>query len=777
MAGIEFAVAAGIGVIFRRHDVFSWLRDWLKKAHGAQAPPAPSVFSPIRIHSLQIIPRLMSRLLASVSNILRSPGLFSLRNYLSLSSWCWVAFSLLFIAGIVIGAAVSGYDNGNIDDRRPAGALSKAIDELGRQEDIVGIEKAIVSISGLMRDMGEQERRSIDFGTVLDSVGEDSYKGRLVKSLNKGFTGWERFLCSVEGDVNAAAAIMIENLEKFVKAKQGKSGFATEIITKRDIELIPPIDRIDFSGRVIDLTRLSDNERAGLFDFIAKIIPKHMLAPLIRSIMGTMLGGAGTRWQKDLHDSCRAGFKHELIERLKSIYREFIEHFKAAVPVGKTGKTVLNIAYVDRQSLQQSGMFVMTNEMNRTIAEKFLNAVIKDELGAEEAKAAIAKNMVVVQPITPRRVPTVEMVKEYFIREPDKMPKTQNKEIDHSVLEQIYAYCEKHSGEIAIDLDGKPVFDAENHWDFIKYFITKGFFLKVLKNALVDGRIHDQFLRVGNQDELGGALGEGRPGELAWKWLLHSAQSDTGLYRLITDVENMTAEDWEGYWQSDGFRKRILGAGGAVIEGGSTPGYSTGGGIGMLVRNIGGEIIKTIGVAERGNSALGEDKIQTNITNSNTITYSVLAIALSCGLRPSDIERMIQEMDANNGELNHQQEDMLNRRIKFLEQRFVPVRYQVKLRPGNIPVAGQERDIHGILGRAFDCLLVIGETKDTYKQKVKELDDLLTQGKITPDEHRSREERIARDITFVLPLPVAILIPIRSPSSGNIPAGTAPELS
>ncbi|MFC1624710.1 transaldolase family protein, partial [Candidatus Omnitrophota bacterium] len=83
------------------------------------------------------------------------------------------------------------------------------------------------------------------------------------------------------------------------------------------------------------------------------------------------------------------------------------------------------------------------------------------------------------------------------------------------------------------------------------------------------------------------------------------------------------------------------------------------------------------------------------------------------------------------------------------EARFVPIRQQVKIDASGIPVQGTERDIHGPCGRGFDSLLLIGESMQTYEEKMKGFDIKLLKNKITYEEHQEQELALARDLVFV----------------------------
>jgi len=422
---------------------------------------------------------------------------------------------------------------------------------------------------------------------------------------------------------------------------------------------------------------------------------KHHLTPERPAVEATLLGGAGRRHQEALVNEPE--FANMLKIMLGAMGR-FIDQFKAALPAGDV--PILRLKLGRGKEVRQTVVFMAAQD-NAGQAEEFANAVIQGSLNADEKPKLLS----FIQPITPRRIPTGKALEEFFRKE--------GRPEDADVM---LAYCDKHAGEVAFDDNGRPIFGPENHWDFIKYFVQDSLFLNLFEESLTGGELHDVILRVTNQDNSGSSVGDNRPAQAAVNSLIDRLQADGGLYALMDELDARSEAEWEIYKKSPEHKVKLRSVIAAAIEGGLTPTYAkTGGGVFGMVQD--GKL--TTVVAERAN--IKGDTPPTNITNSNTIEYSLLAIAAMCGLRPKDVEAMLKTKRETR-DISAEQSSMLVQGVQAAEASYVPIRQQVKITrtPSGrgIPVQGLERDVHGPLGRAFDTLLFIGESMQTYKGTV-----------------------------------------------------------
>ncbi|MFH1783165.1 MAG: 6-phosphofructokinase [Candidatus Omnitrophota bacterium] len=585
-------------------------------------------------------------------------------------------------------------------------------------------ESLVVYIADKMSEAGPGRKKQfepilIDWHQHLAANGEEnSYPVRLIESTIKNPGAWEPFFASVSGDSKRGAAIIQRTKDVFDKAEKGDLGYATTIISGENLRDVS-------DKKKIDITELDDESRKELME--PRKSRHHFTPEKPVPKLCTLLGGAGTRYQNSLQEE--KDFAQQLKSQIKGYekgFEKFMNDFKAALPVGNV--PILELQLGNDNEAAAKGIVVMSAANNSKDAGVFLETVLKHR-GIQDPNISLF-----VQPVVPKRTPTRKALEAFF--EKEGVPNGIDKET-------VLSYCDMHAGEIALDDEGRPFLAAENHWDAIKYFMQQGIFLDLFKEAMVEGGLRDVFVRFYNQDNLGAALGEDRPAQAAINTLVDRVQGENGLYEFLDKIDAMDDDTWEGYKNSLEYRQELQTKVGAVIEGGLTPGYSsTGGGVFDMEHPSGHS---TTGVFERAN--IVGDTPETNITNSNTLNISLFGLAAMIGLRPKDVSEMIETRE-NKGSLSDDQKAQLVKGVQEVEANNVPIRQQVKI-SGSRPVQGTERDIHGPIGRAFDAILFIGESMETYKHKMTEMDKKLIKGEIDFNEHQEFELDIAKDLTFV----------------------------
>ncbi|MBM3252754.1 MAG: hypothetical protein FJZ16_00685, partial [Candidatus Omnitrophica bacterium] len=592
---------------------------------------------------------------------------------------------------------------------------------------IAAEESAIIFVVNKIMTLSGNTRENLKLTYLLlrqeRAIEEDSYPMRLIWSAMNNTKAWRQFLKSVDNDVQRGAALTKRQRQVFEFARDGVRGFASTVIQGKDLKAVP-------ADKSIDVTVMSDEERAAMMSPRA---PKHPYTPIVaQCIPCVLLGGAGSRYQNALKKE--GDFAEELAAKLEGFWRgmsRFLFKFKGALPVGNIPILALQIGRGDTAARTLVSMAADNNDKDaRAFAESVLRAS-----GVQNPQIELF-----VQPIAPKRIPTEEAFRSFV----EKEKLIEKGKMTSQEVEAMAAFCRDHAGEIAFSIDGDPIFGPENHWDFIKFLMGEGIFLNLFETAMVDGQLKDVIIRPANQDDLGPTVGDNRPAQIAYNALIDELQGEGGLYSLLDEIDRMDNAQWEAYRKTPGFRAKFHKVIAAIIEGGLTPTYSTtAGGICNMANADGTE---TTIVAERAN-LVGETPA-TNITNSNTIQESLLALALMCGLRPKDIVEMI-ETKKRMGSLSAAQKARLMQRVQDVEVEYdIPVRQQVRIADG-VPTQGAERDIHGVLGRAFDMKLLLGWSMQTYEYEMRKKDVQLLKGEISYDEHQVAEMLLARDITFV----------------------------
>ncbi|MDP2920994.1 MAG: hypothetical protein Q8O12_01305 [Candidatus Omnitrophota bacterium] len=580
-------------------------------------------------------------------------------------------------------------------------------------------DSVIAFVAGKVLSAGGEERTR--YKTVFNAwrgnlgrTDRDAYPIRLISSAIEHPEAWKDFIDSVEGNSENGAQVVKRTKEVFDEAAKGTPGYATTAIDGYKLKEVPDSDKIDLT--TIDRRTLKVT------------MPSHRFAPKDKKpTYAALLGGAGRRYIDSLVR------EPETVRKMKQVLGPalagFVSDFKSSLPVGDTGMTNLELQLGRNDNIGPI-VVAMAAHNNHNEAVGFIKAVT-DKLSSRGLGSS-PRVLSFIQPIVPRRVPAGRDFNNFFNRDKEsakgiKDPKT------------VEEYANEHQGEIALDNEGRPIFGPENHWDFTKYFMQNGIFLDLLEASMdEDGQVRDVILREANQDDLGVTLGENRPFEVAVNKLLDEMQGKDGLYEFLDSIEEMGDEEWTRYRQTPEFRARLLKVKGAIIEGGLSIGYGTGGGI----FNYEGSTL----VAEKAN-IVGHFP-PTTIQNSNSITKSLLADALMCGLRPKDITAMIETRKANGGNLSGEQKARLVEGVQEAERLYVPIRQQIKISNG-IPIQGTERDIHGPLGRAYGLLELVGHSVLTYRSMMSEADKELLSGLIDFEEHQRLETDITRDLVFV----------------------------
>lgn len=582
-------------------------------------------------------------------------------------------------------------------------------------------ESQVVFIVDYILRLKKERKREIASILAEWSKGKVSYAVNLIKSAINNTEAWRPFMDSISKDVKKGADAVARNKITFDKAREGVTGYAATIIEGGGLLEV---------ANSIDLTNLNQIERARLAQ--PRLARHHFTSGKIPLFCSSLLGGAGSRYIKSIIEE--KDFTKELMTLLDNKSRgmgKFMKSFKAALPVGDTGIPIIALQLGNDFDILKQGIVSMAAYNNADEARQFIKAVFASK-GIKDPNI-----LLFVQLITPRRIPTRKALEEFFGKEGRP---------DNAV--QLLEYCDKHAGEIALNEKGDPIFGPENHWDFMKYLIEEGFFLDILKTVMDKGKLRDRILRISNQDDLGPAVGEERPGQLAVNTLIDKLQDKGGLYEFMDYIDSMPAAQWKAYRDSDKYwqdlRKRV----GSVVEGGLTPTYnSTAGGIFDMVWPDG---TRTTLIAERANIK-GKALAERNVTNSNTIEISCLAIAAMCQFRPKDILKMIETKEKK-GDFSPAQKNLLKEATEQIEN-MIPVRQQIKIAKSSkdfeIPMQGTERDIHGALGRVINMILFEGESMQTFTAKTRENDLALLKGDINIEEHRNKELLIARDLTFV----------------------------
>jgi len=561
------------------------------------------------------------------------------------------------------------------------------------------------------------------------------YEERLLYSAVNFPEAWEAIILSEDGDVEKAYASVTGNREKIIRAEANEKGYTTSLVTADDVVPIP-------KDMMVDVHEMGPQERAAALAALDKAIQKtvHAFSPTKPFVPGILLGGTGSRWQKDRKTGDQT--YHQFLKDRAGSLAKYLEFFKAAVPVSydtgsEQGVPMLIPALGGKEGMEQ--LVAMTNESNSAIAKKFIRDVQEALFGQQGSEK---ESRFFIQPVTVSRVPSKAKLEEFFKRE----PKEKRDLTDKGELERYDQLSAERSGQIAFDENGAPVIGAENHWDFTKYFFLNGTFLQVFQDNMENGQLKDVFMRVGNQDEFGTTVGEGRPPEFTLGILRRETQKEEGLYALIEQMEKekdeMGLDAWQEYILTPEFHQRTRKVRGVVIEGAATVGRNTGGGLAGLKFEDG---TVNVGVIERGNFSV-ENPPEATITNTNTLTYSLMGAALMAGILPSMAQEMVQNLEKN-GKISEQQQSIIEKGIQLVEESGLPVRSQVKV--GNVsPQMRFERDIHGPWGRLLGADLVTGESYSTYKMKVGDLDRQLLRGGISAEDHHAREREIAMNISF-----------------------------
>ena len=648
-----------------------------------------------------------------------------------------------------------GLDRWTLVDRRGRARLSRIKDAV---TDVIGIEKLEEQIKGLLSvpenvnfgllrdlitfhesyisymvkevlDKGESDRNKLfnNFMQWFNTLGKDQqedYSVRIIQSVLKNPEAWLPFMRSVSMDPKKGLDVISRTKVVFERARRGERGYATTIIKGENLKEVREDKKINLSG--LDAQKREDLARA--------VEKTHKFVPTkIEVVLCTLLGGAGSRYQKSMREERE--FAESLrgnVEKYLPGIGRFMDNFKAALPVEDVPILALQLGKTGE--LAARGMVVMAAENNATEANEFITQVLKKN-GVQNPNITLF-----VQPVVPKRIPTREALEAFFAKE-TKLRDKLSEEERNSMLE----YCEKHAGEIALDEKGNPIFGPENHWDFWKYFIGEGLFLDVVENAMEGENLRDVYLRIYNQDNSGAAWHDDGPGQIALNTLVRKLQEENGLYNFLDKIDKMSETEWEKYKTTEEYRTAFRKIVASVVEGGLTPTYSqTGGGIFDIEHPDG---TRTTAVCERAN--IQGTTPGTNITNTNTMTVSLLAVLAMTGLRPKDVLEMLRRKKENGGKLSLQDKKRLEEGVRMVEELYVPIRQQVKL-VGNIPTQGTERDIHGIFGRAFDSMLLVGESMQTYEHKMKELDIKLIKGEITYEEHQRNERELADSIAPIL---------------------------
>ncbi|MFC1667362.1 helix-hairpin-helix domain-containing protein [Candidatus Omnitrophota bacterium] len=600
-------------------------------------------------------------------------------------------------------------------------------------------ETQIVFIVKAMLKMPENERGEFeiiftDLKNEMPQETQDAYSIRLIESVTKGLDKWSDFFASAEGDTQRAMGLIQKTAAGFKLASKNEPGYVTTAFPVEELHEVAPENKVD-------LTATDDADLVALMQPIER---SHPYAPLqLVAALGELLGGTGSRYQNSLRD------EPETIEEIEARLGElgkFARSFKSALPWGSTSHTILERQVGTNRNIGPV-LAIMAAHNNHEEAVAFMQAVTS----ILEAKDGQAAPQVVsfAQPIVPWRVPTREDFK--------KAIETDNQSFlafTPDDIEDALRFCEAHAGEIALDEEGRPYFSAENHWDFVKYFIELGHIFNLLEAAIGgDGQVHDVILRTFNQDDMGATYGvtedaEGkngygtikgspRPSDVALRVLMSNLQGEGGFYEFLVELDEMSDEEWEAYRQTEEFRERFRSMKCGIIEGGRMVGYGTGGGI--------FDVEGSTQVVEKLNIKGGLPT--SDITNSNSATKSLLAEALMIGLRPKDIREMIETRRKAN-EFSEEQQARVLRGLREVESRSVPVRRQIKA-VGTRVAQGLNKDIHGAFGRTYGVILLVGHSISTYEHQVGDIDRALLRGEIDFNAHQEKELAIARFLTFV----------------------------
>lgn len=617
-------------------------------------------------------------------------------------------------------------------------ANAARVDELLESRNIVDLAELVASddsniayVAGWMfahekdaRNTGETREAYRSWLHSSSESEKKSYGARLLYSALFKLEGWKSFMDSVEWHPDRGAEVIRMTREVFNKAEEGTEGFTTTEIDGRELKDVPFEDKID-------LTVISDESERG--ELLRQVPLTHRFAPTDKTpVYAALLGGVGNRYRNSLAQEPNT--VQAIKGGLPSEVAAYVDDFKAALLVGSpednTGMTNLELQ-LGRNSNIAPVAVIMAADDNHEKAVRFFNGVTSRLAGRGLGNQP--RIIVFVQPITPKRIPAGKTFRKFYDKDKESV-----RGINGETASQLEGFCDRHKGEMAFDNEGRPIFGPENHWDFTKYFMQDGLFLDILELFLGDdGQIHDVILRQANQDDLGGALGKDRPFEIALNRLLYELQKQGGLYDFLDEIDAMDDGEWERYKKSDEFRERLLKVKAAVIEGGLSVGYNTGGGI----FNYRGYTL----VAEKAN--IVRSLPTTTIQNANTITKSLLADVLMCGLRPKDIVAMIKAK-REEGKLSDEHRNKLIQGVTEAECLSVPIRQQIKIRDG-IPIQGVERDIHGPLGRAYGVVEMVGHSINTFRLEMERFDKMLLDGRIDYAEHQRQEAAITRDLVFV----------------------------